>query len=277
MLTGGAPEAPRIVWMSRSSARALLVAAFGLLLATIMAVGGCGGPTPKPVAEQPFTVQVSQDARRISQQAGVDLERLVSESAATVFSRLPHRDRISIQVRVDPSRSIPEIGVGGYTDPLGGDVSVWIDDTPPGGLPAALRTWVPATLAHELHHSSRVRTGPGYGRTLGEALVTEGLADQFAAEVFPGTPLPPWDHALSADQEDALWERAQPDLWGSYSLGDHRRWFFGGSGIPRWAGYTLGYRIVEAYLGEARTAAGAVQTKAQTVVEPYARLARARR
>jgi predicted Zn-dependent protease DUF2268 len=184
----------------------------GLLLGTIMAVGGCGGPTSKPVAEQPFTVEVSQDARRVAQQAGIDLERLVSDSAATVFSRLPHRDRISIQVRLDPSQSIPEIGVGGSTSPQDGNVYVSIDDTPPGGLPAALRTWVPATLAHELHHSSRVRTGPGYGSTLGEALVTEGLADFFAAEVFPRTPLPPWDHALSAAQEQALWERAQPDL-----------------------------------------------------------------
>jgi Predicted Zn-dependent protease (DUF2268) len=66
-----------------------------------------------------------------------------------------------------------------------------------------------------------------------EALVTEGLADHFAAEVFPRTPLPPWDHALSGAREQALWERAGPDLWGSYTLGDHQRWFFGGSGIPR--------------------------------------------
>jgi Predicted Zn-dependent protease (DUF2268) len=274
----GTPPSPatRLAKPPLSNACRRKAATCGLLLGTIMAFGGCGGPTSKPVAEQPFTVEVSQDARRICQQAGVDLERLVADSAATVLSRLPHRGRISILVRLDASRSIPEVGVGGFTDPQDGDVFVWIDDTPPSGLPAALRTWVPATLAHELHHSSRIRMGPGYGSTLGEALVTEGLADHFAAEVFPRTPLAPWDHALSADQEHALWERAQPDLWGSYSLGDHQRWFFGGSGIPRWAGYTLGYRIVEAYLGTARSAAGAVQTKAQTVVEPYVRVARAR-
>ena len=46
-------------------------------------------------------------------------------------------------------------------------------------------------LAHELHHSSRW-DGPGYGDTLGAALVTEGLAGHFAQEAFGGQP-EPWE------------------------------------------------------------------------------------
>ncbi len=72
---------------------------------------------------------------------------------------------------MNPAGSIPEVGVGGCTDSHG-DVFISIDDTPRGGLRAALSTWIPATVAHELHHSSRTRTGPGYGTTLGDALVS---------------------------------------------------------------------------------------------------------
>jgi uncharacterized protein YjaZ len=125
-------------------------------------------------------------------------------------------------------------------------------------------------VAHELHHTSRIRTGPGYGKTLGEALVTEGLADHFASEAFPDTPPQPWDNALSKDQEAELWRKAQSilDVPGGYN---HQAWFFGGgaAGLPRWTGYTLGYKIVLAYLGDDRSASSAAGVTAGTVIEHY--------
>jgi uncharacterized protein YjaZ len=135
-------------------------------------------------------------------------------------------------------------------------------------LKKALGTWVPATLAHELHHSSRIRTGPGYGITLAEALVTEGLADHFVAEAFPRTPPQPWDNAISAEQETELWRKAQSILKVPYGY-NHQAWFFGGRNLPRWAGYTLGYRIADAYLGDDHSASSAVGTVAGTVIEQY--------
>ena len=47
------------------------------------------------------------------------------------------------------------------------------------------------TLVHELHHLIRW-DGPGYGKTLGEALVSEGLAGHFVLQVLGGKP-DPWD------------------------------------------------------------------------------------
>jgi uncharacterized protein YjaZ len=121
---------------------------------------------------------------------------------------------------------------------------------------AALRMWLPATLAHELHHSRRIQRGPGYGATLGEALVSEGLADAFVHEAFPSTPSQPWDHALSESQLEATWLRAKSELWSPYSVKEHQRWFFGvGGDVPRWAGYSLGYWLVSQY----RTAHGDIQ------------------
>ncbi|MES0476805.1 MULTISPECIES: DUF2268 domain-containing putative Zn-dependent protease [Citrobacter freundii complex] len=48
-----------------------------------------------------------------------------------------------------------------------------------------------------LHHAARWQ-GPGYGSTLGEALVSKGLADHFSLELFGGEP--------------ELWERLSLDL-----------------------------------------------------------------
>ncbi len=182
-----------------------------------------------------------------------------------MLAELPHRGRVGIEVKIDPAWVIPEIGVGGTTDPRSGTVFVQLDYP----LRDGAETWIPATLAHELHHSSRIRTGPGYGETLGEALVTEGLADHFVGEVFPATPPHPWDSALSKKQEADLWRRAKPllEAAGGYN---HRPWFFGGDGIPRWTGYTLGYRIVDAYLTGKGRAADAVGVEASTIIEPYA-------
>jgi hypothetical protein len=240
--------------------------AFVLLAAVVLA--GCSQDESSREAPDPFTADIAADAARVSRSAGVDLERLVVRSARRAFELLPHRGRIRIAVALDTARSIPEIGVGGLTHSRTGDIYIAIDGTPPGGLKAALETWVPAALAHELHHSSRVRMGPGYGITLGEALVTEGLADHFVAEAFPGTPPQPWDHALSAGQESELWRKAQSvlEVPRGYS---HRAWFFGGGDPPRWAGYTLGYRIAEAYLGDEHAASSAVGAEAATVIERY--------
>lgn len=237
-----------------------------LVLGVAVVLAGCVRDESAREASDLFEVAISEDATSASRAAGVDLEGLAVRSARRSFELLPHRGKIRIEVALDAARAIPGIGVGGFANPATGDVSVWIDKAPPGGLKAALETWVPATLAHELHHSSRIRMGPGYWITLAEALVTEGLADHFAAEAFPDTPPQPWDHALSAEQEAELWQKAQPilDVPRGYN---HRAWFLGDGDLPRWAGYTLGYRIAEAYLGDDASASSAVGTEADTIIK----------
>jgi hypothetical protein len=244
------------------------VRGIALVLGVAVVLAGCVRDESALEVSDPFEVAISEDAANASQAAGVDLEGLSVRSARRSFELHPHRGKIRIEVALDAARAIPGIGVGGFANPATGDVSVWIDEAPPGGLKAALETWVPATVAHELHHRSRIRVGPGYGITLAEALVTEGLADHFAAEAFPDTPPQPWDHALSAEQEAELWRKAQPilDVPGGYN---HPVWFRGSGSLPRWAGYTLGYRIAEAYLGDDFSASSAVGTEAETVIARY--------
>ena len=93
--------------------------------------------------------------------------------------------------------------------------------------------------------------GPGYGWTLGEALVSEGLAGRFTSWLF-NSPPEPWEQAVG---EDILRTHA-PDaamLQAAHNDHAHAAWFFGvGERLPRWFGYTLGYRIADEWL----TAAG---------------------
>jgi hypothetical protein len=175
-----------------------------LVVAVGLFAGGCGGDARHQTLEgTAFAVSVAADAQSAAGASGVDLRRLVTASANKALALLPHRGRVEITVRVSPERTIPGIGIGGFTGPKG-NVAIAIDPSHTD-LRHTLETWIPATVAHELHHSSRMRVGPGYGVTLGQAIVSEGLADRFAYEVFPDTPPQPWDHALTKAQEQASW------------------------------------------------------------------------
>ncbi|MFC6749025.1 DUF2268 domain-containing putative Zn-dependent protease [Deinococcus aquaticus] len=79
---------------------------------------------------------------------------------------------VDVALRVLPW-GLPETGIHGFA-PTGSYVELTVSPDNPEFLPG-WRTELPATLAHELHHARRWR-GPGYGRTLLEVLVTEGLA-----------------------------------------------------------------------------------------------------
>ena len=99
-------------------------------------------------------------------------------------------------------------------------------------------------VAHEVHHCLRM-AGPGYGRTLGEALVSEGLAGRFTQWLFGNAP-EPWECAVGA----ATLQSHAPDAT-ELAASDygHHAWFFGAEGTrPRWLGYTMGYAIAGAWL-----------------------------
>lgn len=101
-------------------------------------------------------------------------------------------------------------------------------------------------FAHELHHAARW-AGPGYGLTLGEVMISEGLAGHFALELFGGEP--------------ELWESLNSDILHSYNSElrknwhrkdyDHSAWFFGTGDLPRWLGYSAGFSLVSKYLAAA--------------------------
>lgn len=210
-----------------------------------------------------FDVGMSDASRR----AGIDIVH-ATELALTSIDRPLPGPRPTIWITADPGNAIPEVGVGGFTHPQSGDITVAVDTSGRRDLSRIVKDQLPLTLAHEVHHSRRITRGPGYGRTLGEALVTEGLADTFAHEVFPAAPPPPWVVALDRSAQRASWSVARSVLDASYVTGDHQRWFFGTGDQPKWAGYTIGSEIVKSYLSShpGATAASLVDVAASRIL-----------
>lgn len=136
---------------------------------------------------------------------------------------------------------IPEKGHVGHS--LGpGLVMITVDPENPALIPNedfALERM----MAHELHHAARW-DGPRQRRTLGNALISEGLAGHFAQEIY-GCPPEPWE-SLDLDTVRAYVAPAA-ESWREAHY-DHDAWFFGAGDMPRWIGYSLGFRIVSCFL-----------------------------
>ncbi len=229
----------------------------------LLAGAACNEHTPRPAPpdKPPVRVVVAEEAARAADAIGVDLAALVERTVRTIDADLDV-PVTTVTVHVNPRRVIPETGVGGFTRP-GGDVRVFLDPARPD-FAEALDVWLPPMLAHELHHAARVVDGPGYGESLVEAIVSEGLADVYAAEVFPETPASPWTRALPRGGMCRAWSEALRRR-GPY---DDGAWFFGEGRRRRWTGYTIGYALVRRFL-EAHpdeTAAGLVATRAEPIV-----------
>lgn len=186
------------------------------------------------------------------------------EAARTCLSQKAPVPRLDLLLQRAPANVIPELGMGGYAyhSKL---LSLSFDPDNPHFETALRDGAVRRTVLHEVHHCLRM-AGPGYGRTLGEALVSEGLAGQFVGFLM-GSPPELWERALDEAELDR-WRPTEDELRATRY--DHADWFFGRGGErPRWLGYTLGYRLVGRWLA----AAGEidwetwVNVPAQTVLE----------
>jgi uncharacterized protein YjaZ len=160
-------------------------------------------------------------------------------------------DTVDVVVR-SGERVIPDIGMVGFCRSVR-EVSLTVNPASPAAALDFDRNFT-STLAHELHHAMR-RRGPGYGTTLWEALVTEGLACQFEAQVVGR--LPSYAVPANAEVMAAALARARSEGSQNYS---HEDWFFGkvSTDSPRGIGYRLGTDIVGRVLRARNLSAGAL-------------------
>ncbi|MBI5466744.1 MAG: peptidase [Candidatus Kerfeldbacteria bacterium] len=189
---------------------------------------------------------------------------LTKKTIRVVTAALPSRHEVDIVYSVNPQATIPEYGIGGYT-PNAHTVFISLDPDHQQ-FAQSVRSQLPRTIAHELHHAVRWLR-PGYGITLGEAVVTEGLAGQFELQLFGGQPNP-WDVALTGARLQQLLRRAKPAF--TSIAYDHRAWFFGDrqARLPRWGGYALGFYLVGRYLANhKRLPSQLVHTPASTILK----------
>jgi len=211
-----------------------------------------------------FTVGFDPRVARSANATGVSLISDVTKDLQRIAALLPGPSTVIV---IEQTTNVtPETGELGYTDPTTGQVLIQLDPISQVSFSETLAVWLPEALAHEIHHSVRTLTGPGFGNTLGEFLVSEGMASAFRHQAFPGTDAP-WDKALAPAQEHALWNQAQP-LLTQGGLTVYSQWFYGGDGVPKWAGFTIGYHIAKDYIQHhpGSSAASLVDVPAATIL-----------
>ena len=137
---------------------------------------------------------------------------------------------------------------------------------------------LPSISVHELHHNVRLAFEPWTaGTTVGQYVVLEGLAEAFAAEAVGEELLGPWPNALSEGEleearpvfRDALEVSGFDEIRG-YIFGDWAASWMGyvPRGLPDFAGYAMGYRIVREYLDRSgRSAAEATYVPWREIVD----------
>jgi predicted Zn-dependent protease DUF2268 len=173
-----------------------------------------------------------------------------------------------IDVLVVPGTNlIPDWDCNGYTHGAW-RITITVDPECDGKEKRPLDGQLRAMLAHELHHAMRSR-GPGYGSTLGEALVTEGLAQCYEEQV--GCPTPNYAVAVRGRALAKLARLAKDELWSDAY--DHSKWFFGSkteAAFPWSGGYSLGYVLMRPWLDHAGLSASAAVSVAAREILPAA-------
>lgn len=204
----------------------------------------------------------AKDAQRLDEAGVLDI---VQKSVLLQNEHLQHKE-CNILIFADTYGVIPEQGVGGrcgHSDLI----NIFIDPDHKAGLKHNIKTWLPSALSHELYHARRYVTQK-FGETLGESLIEEGLPSMFEEFMQPDLTVP-YAHHLSKAEIAAAWEQASKLI----DSEDYNRddWFYGGNGIKRWSGYSLGYNIVKQFMekkGEKNPAA-LVDVPAESFLETY--------
>lgn len=141
---------------------------------------------------------------------------------------------------------------------------------------------LPVASAHEINHIVRFTFEPFMPNlTLGKYLVAEGLAESFGLEIVGDASLVgPYCTALSGTHVEQVKPRFKEALEESdfnvvrgYIFGDWaaERFHYPAQGVPDFAGYTLGFELVQAYLERTgKSAAEATYIPWREIVEAAA-------
>lgn len=143
----------------------------------------------------------------------------------------------ALNVTIYPNKDwcIKETGDGGYT--ASSDwIQLFVDPTKL--ISKIIEASFPATLYHETNHARRMLK-VGFGKTLLETIISEGLAIVFAEEMFESF-VAPWGKYTN-DEIKKLYKIFLTHK--DDEKFDYEEWFLG-FGKPHWLGYKVGAYIV---------------------------------
>lgn len=165
-----------------------------------------------------------------------------------MYNRISPVGPVDIVVAENPAMTIPDQGMGGYAS-TAHELYIPID-LDAGDPVKIIDTHLASTIAHELSHIVRMQANIPFASSgnLADNVIGEGIADHMSISMYPNQDTP-WTKALSTKVE---FEKTKNKfLEESYEQHyDHNAWFYGSdtNNIPQWAGYSLGYTIVDNYL-----------------------------
>ena len=169
--------------------------------------------------------------------------------AVNFNSKIKSIDFIKPIVEKVASPLVAELPAGDYALYIRDLKEYSIDNQYPGGHTynmfesmIALPDWncelldIESVVAHELHHLARWHYA-GYGFSLGEAVLTEGIATLYEEEISGKKPI--WSNT----KLDSLIVDKLIKEWDAHNY-DHDEWFFSGK-HGRWVGYSAGYKVAK--------------------------------
>lgn len=166
-------------------------------------------------------------------------------------------DKIDIIFISAAALVIPEYGIGGYSP---GPHHLYVSFDP--NSDKITQEGLDETLFHEIHHCMRWRN-PGYGETLGEAMISEGLACLYEEQKTGNVPI-----YANVDLNDEQIQLANKTA--NAKKYNHSDWFFGNGDIVRWFGYTYGYKACKDYSNKtSKSASELVNISAKDILDTY--------
>ncbi len=169
------------------------------------------------------------------------------QAFASFADRIPLQ-KITFSLLIADMSGAPQ--AGGYTG-FGG-IPGWIM-TVYGAPDEKNLQRIEAATVHELHHNILGASNPQaldmMHCTVGDYMVAEGLAESFSAELYGEDKIGPW----VTEFDDSKLEQTRTIFHQGLNVtgfDETRRYIFGdpAAGLPVFAGYAIGYRVVQAYL-----------------------------
>lgn len=175
-----------------------------------------------------------------------ELRSIVLSALRDARKALRYREPIGVAVFEAPADLvIPEIGLAGSAIGKTG-IEIKIDLSRKLSK-RKFELELYSSVCHETAHLAR-ENAVGYNSSLLDAMVNEGVACFTEKTLKPERSIP--YIAPIKNEKRALRSAASHFFEKNY---DHSKWFFGAKNFPKWAGYRIGYLIVDGYAKNNRT------------------------